>query len=143
MLALVLVLRFLPACPCDAAVTSGYGRRVHPVTGERSFHRGVDLGAPTGTPIRAAWAGLVEHVGRSKTWGRNVVVRTGNLSVRYAHASDVDVAEGDVVVRGAVLGHVGATGRVTGPHLHLEVARRGRRLRPDFLLAMCQAVRVR
>lgn len=142
-LALVLVLLMLPACPADGAVTSGYGLRVHPLTGLRSMHRGIDLAAPRGSPIRSAWPGVVEHVGRSKTWGRNVVVRTGPFAVRYAHAHTVEVEEGDAVARGAQIGTVGATGRATGPHLHLEVARGRRRLRPDFLLATCQAARVR
>lgn len=143
MLQFALMLSLLPTCPADGPVTSPFGRRVHPMTGERSFHRGIDLGAPRGSPIRAAWGGVVAHVGRSKSWGRNVVVQSGAFSVRYAHASAVVVAQGDVLARGDLLGKVGATGRTTGPHLHLEASRGRRRLRPDFLIATCQVARVR
>lgn len=137
MLAAVLVALLVPTCPVDGVVTSGYGRRVHPVTGRLSPHRGVDLGAPRGTPIHAALGGVVEHVGDSSGWGRNVVVRTGTLWVRYAHASTVAVGKGDRIRRGDLVGTVGSTGRATGPHLHLEVARGPRRIDPTFLLCTC------
>lgn len=142
-LGLVLALLMLPSCPADGPVTSPYGRRIHPLTGQRSFHAGVDVGAPKGTPIRAALGGEVVHAGRSRTWGRNVVVRTRGLRVRYAHASDILVTEGELVDAGQRLGSVGSTGRATGPHLHVQVDRRGRHVRPDFLLVKCQAARAR
>lgn len=143
MLGLALAILLLPSCPAEGAITSPYGRRIHPLTGRRSFHAGVDVGAPQGSPIRAAFSGTVIHAGRSRTWGRNVVVRTGPLQIRYAHASELEVDEGDEVDAGQQLGAVGATGRVTGPHLHVQVERRGRRVRPDFLLATCAGTRVR
>jgi murein DD-endopeptidase MepM/ murein hydrolase activator NlpD len=135
--AALIVAMLVPACPVDGVVTSEYGRRVHPVTGRLSLHRGVDVAAPEGTRIGAALAGIVEAVGRSSTWGHNVVVRSGSLSIRYAHASTVAVSVGDRLGRGDLVGTVGSTGRTTGPHLHFEAIRRSRRIDPMFLMTTC------
>jgi murein DD-endopeptidase MepM/ murein hydrolase activator NlpD len=137
-LAAVLVAILLPACPVDGVVTSGYGRRIHPLTGRLSQHRGVDVAAPQGTPIMAVLGGVVDAVGRSSTWGHNVVVRSGTLWIRYAHASTVAVRVGDRLGRGDLVGTVGSTGRTTGPHLHLEATRGRRRIDPKFLIAACR-----
>lgn len=137
MLAAILIATVVPACPVDGAVTSGYGRRVHPVTGRLSLHRGVDVAAPEGTRIGAAVGGVVEAIGQSSTWGHNVVVRSGPLWIRYAHASTVAVRVGDRLGRGDLVGTVGSTGRATGPHLHLEATRGNRRIDPTFLICAC------
>jgi len=138
MLAGILAAVLMPACPVQGVLTSGYGRRLHPVTGRRSMHRGVDLGAPEGSQILSALGGVVEHVGESPTWGRNVVVRSHTLRIRYAHARSILVGVGEVLVRGAPLGEVGSTGRATGPHLHLEVVLGRRWVDPSYMLANCR-----
>ena len=137
MLAAVLAIILTPACPVDGVVTSVYGRRVHPVTGKLAMHQGIDIGASAGTPFRSALDGVVEHAGTSPTWGTNVVVRSGVLQLRYAHASRISVHVGDVVRRGTHLGDVGSTGRATGPHLHLEVIRGVRRIDPTYMISTC------
>ncbi|MBQ9579250.1 MAG: peptidoglycan DD-metalloendopeptidase family protein [Ottowia sp.] len=103
-------------------ITSGFGMRVHPVTGERKGHAGVDYGAPTGTPVYTVGGGKVEFAGTKSGYGKLVIVRHRNQGVetRYAHLSRIDVKEGDTVSAGDLVGAVGATGVATGPHLHFE-----------------------
>jgi murein DD-endopeptidase MepM/ murein hydrolase activator NlpD len=108
--------------PVEGAVTSGFGMRTHPLTGQRRFHAGLDLAAPSGTPIRAAAAGQVVAAGTQGGYGLTVDIRHGNGSVtRYAHQSRLLVRSGQVVAAGQVIGLVGSTGYSTGPHLHFEV----------------------
>lgn len=105
-------------------VTSPYGPRRDPFDGHVRFHDGVDLGAPLGTPVTAAAAGVVERVGWDpRGWGRFVVVRSmfGNELHLYAHLQEACVAARDQVWRRQQLGTVGSTGRSTGPHLHFGV----------------------
>lgn len=112
-----------PSTPSTLAnVTSGFGERRDPFTGERSTHTGVDFGAPEGTPIPAALAGVVIAAGPRGGYGNAVEVRHADgSSTLYAHASEVLVAPGDRVESGQTLALVGQTGRSTGPHLHLEL----------------------
>lgn len=114
-----------PFAPSTLAnITSGFGERRDPFTGERSTHTGVDLGAPEGTPIPAALAGVVIAAGPRGGYGNAVEVRHADgSSTLYAHASEVLVAPGDRVRSGQTLALVGQTGRSTGPHLHLELRR--------------------
>ncbi|MFL9458207.1 M23 family metallopeptidase [Tolypothrix bouteillei VB521301_2] len=104
-------------------VTSEFGWRSHPITGRRSFHEGIDFGAPMGTPIYAADSGRVVRVGdRGEGYGNAVVIQhQGNISTLYGHASKLYVVEGQQVVRGQAIAAVGSTGFSTGPHLHFEV----------------------
>jgi hypothetical protein len=115
--------RFLPPV-LQSRISSPYGMRVHPVLGTHKMHTGVDFAAPTGTPILASGAGTVTRVGPLGAYG-NVVEIThdnGTLS-RYAHmnAFAEGLTTGERVEAGALLGEVGSTGRVTGPHLHYEL----------------------
>ena len=105
-------------------VTSGFGRRMHPVLHNWRNHSGVDFGAPTGTPVRAASDGVIGFVGRQGGYGNVVILRhKGDISTVYAHLSAFapDMRIGNVVEKGEVIGKVGATGRVTAPHLHYEI----------------------
>ncbi len=112
-------------------VTSNYGYRVSPVTGRWKFHRGLDLGAPEGTPIVATGAGVVTFVGRRAYYGKVVEIRhTDSITTLYAHASDVLVEVGEHVSAGELIALVGSTGRATGPHIHYEVRQDGQPINP-------------
>lgn len=103
-------------------LTSGYGMRRHPVLGGRRSHKGVDLAAPTGTPIYATADGIVGKAQWFSSYGLYIRIDHGaDLETRYAHMSKLAVAAGERVKKGDVIGYVGSTGRSTGPHLHYEV----------------------
>ncbi len=96
--------------------------RVHPVTGEHKLHAGLDIGAATGTAVRAAAPGVVEFAGEVSGYGRTVMLdHGGGVTTLYSHQSSVAVTTGERVAAGEPLGRVGATGTATGPHLHFEV----------------------
>ena len=115
-------------------VTSGFGRRIHPLTGERRMHTGVDLRAAEGAPIRAAAEGVVREARRKGGYGNVVEIDHGDgTSTVYAHASRLVVKPGQHVERGDTLGLVGHTGHTTGPHLHFELRRHGRPVDPTSL----------
>ena len=121
--------------PGHKTITSPYGYRKHPVTGEQSFHGGVDIAAKTGDPVYAAATGKVVCASYQGTYGNlvRIVHTAANLETRYAHLSKfaVVVGKGTVNVKaGQLIGYVGATGRVTGPHLHFEVRMNGKTINP-------------
>lgn len=111
--------------PIDGArLTSGFGSRMHPILGYTVGHKGVDFGASTGTPIQAAGSGVVVEADWKGAYGRYVKIRHNNsFSTAYAHLSQFGrgISAGARVQQGQIIGYVGATGRVTGPHLHYEV----------------------
>lgn len=114
-----------------ARLTSGYGMRKHPVLGRQRHHNGVDLAAPTGTPVYATADGVVARADRSYTYGLVVYLGHGaQLETRYAHMSRLLVNEGERVQKGEMIGYVGSTGRSTGPHLHYEVRMAGKSVNP-------------
>ncbi|NJL61510.1 MAG: M23 family metallopeptidase [Methylacidiphilales bacterium] len=103
-------------------ITSGFGWRIHPITGERRFHTGIDFGAAMGTPIYAMTPGRVEFAGKRGGYGNAVIVNHGGgKSTLYGHASKLYVQEGQQVRRGQAIAAVGSTGMSTAPHLHFEV----------------------
>jgi murein DD-endopeptidase MepM/ murein hydrolase activator NlpD len=107
-------------------ITSGFGNRVHPIAGTQRMHTGIDFGAGSGTPIRAAGSGVVVFAGSRGGYGSTTVIdHGGSLATLYAHQSRILVAEGQQVTRGQVIGAVGSTGYSTGPHLHFEVRANG------------------
>ncbi|HVM20352.1 MAG TPA: peptidoglycan DD-metalloendopeptidase family protein [Egibacteraceae bacterium] len=117
--------------PAAGPVTSGFGPRVHPVTGRRRLHAGIDIGAPAGAPARAAAAGTVTFAGAVSGYGTTVVVdHGGGVTTLYGHLSGLATAAGARVTAGSVVGRVGSTGLSTGPHLHFEVRRAGTPLDP-------------
>ncbi|MEP3422424.1 MAG: M23 family metallopeptidase [Erythrobacter sp.] len=105
-----------------ARLSSGYGMRNHPVLRQRRRHNGVDLAAPTGTPVYATADGLVGRADWFSSYGLYISIDHGaELETRYAHLSRLAVAAGERVKKGDLIGYVGSTGRSTGPHLHYEV----------------------
>lgn len=107
-------------------VSEEYGPRIHPTLGIPQFHNGVDLAAPTGTAIYAAYDGTVVAAAYSATMGNYVMVDHGSgLYTIYMHASALYVEKDDIVVRGETIAAVGSTGRSTGPHLHFSVRLNG------------------
>ncbi len=117
--------------PLTSAVTSAYGWRSDPFTGQARFHRGVDLRASYGTEVPAVSGGTVVSAGERGTYGNLVVVRDGQgIETRYAHLSATLVKEGDVIAPGTAIGRVGSSGRSSAPHLHFEVLVNGERIDP-------------
>lgn len=105
-----------------ARMSSGYGMRNHPVLGGMRGHKGVDLAAPTGTPVYATADGYVSKADWFSSYGKYISIEHGaSLQTRFAHLSDMVVSAGDKVKKGDLIGYVGSTGRSTGPHLHYEV----------------------
>jgi len=117
--------------------SSNYGYRVDPITGRSTFHTGVDIIASHGTSVMAAAGGVVSTVAFVPEYGNIVDVDHDNgLTSRYAHLSKSIVRVGDVVMKGQKIALVGATGRVTGPHLHFEVREKGIPLNPNKFLSL-------
>lgn len=106
----------------DMRMSSGYGMRNHPVLGRRANHKGVDLAAPTGTPVYATADGMVAKAEWFSSYGNYIQIEHGGeMQTRYAHLSAYSVQAGSRVQKGDLIGYVGSTGRSTGPHLHYEV----------------------
>jgi murein DD-endopeptidase MepM/ murein hydrolase activator NlpD len=117
-----------------ARLTSGFGARRHPLLGYTKMHKGVDFGAPTGTPIMAAGDGVVEKADWFSSYGKYVRIRhNGTYSTAYAHMSRINVRAGQKVKQGQVIGAVGTTGRSTGPHLHYEVLVNNKQVNPKSI----------
>jgi len=117
--------------------SSNYGYRLDPINGRNTFHTGVDLIAPPGTPVVAAAGGVVSTVSFVSEYGNMVEIDHDNgLTSRYAHLSKSLVKVGEVVMKGQNVALVGATGRVTGPHLHFEVREKGIPLNPNKFFAL-------
>lgn len=108
--------------PSSGPVTSGYGWRTHPIFGTRRFHAGIDIGAPSGSPVVAAATGRVVYAGSATGYGRHVIIdHGGGIATLYGHLSSISSGQGTVLARGGSVGAVGCTGYCTGPHLHFEV----------------------
>ena len=119
----LLLLSPLSVHAADLPVTSAFGWRVHPISGEWKFHTGVDLGYAEGTPVPALFDGIVIQSGNyADGFGNQVLLYhpAYDTYTRYAHMSDVYVSVNQYITQGTVIGLVGATGYVTGAHLHLE-----------------------
>lgn len=118
--------------PVDGVrLSSDFGMRIHPVLGGRRGHKGVDLAGPTGTPIHATADGIVSRADWFSSYGLYVSLEHGgSLQTRYGHMSRLNVAAGQRVRKGEIIGYVGTTGRSTGPHLHYEVRIAGAAVNP-------------
>lgn len=117
--------------PSYTAISSDYGNRVHPTLGVERFHNGVDMAAPGGSPILAAYDGKVVAADYSSSMGNYIMVDHGDgLYTIYMHASALYVSKGDFVVKGQNIAAVGSTGRSTGNHLHFSVRLNGSYVSP-------------
>jgi murein DD-endopeptidase MepM/ murein hydrolase activator NlpD len=122
-------------------VTSGFAMRMHPILNTWRQHKGIDYGAPTGTPVRVVGDGVVEFAGWQNGYGNVVEVQHAKgKSTLYAHLSRIDVQKGQKVVQGAHLGAVGATGWATGPHLHFEFKVNGEQQDPMLIAKAAETV---
>jgi murein DD-endopeptidase MepM/ murein hydrolase activator NlpD len=112
-------------------ISSGFGERMDPFTGEEGVHKGVDFAAPEGSPVLAVAAGVVTWAGPREGYGNLVEINHGmGYSTRYAHNDIILVRVGEEVQRGQAVARVGSTGRSTGPHVHFEVLRDGTQINP-------------
>jgi len=117
--------------PLAGKLTSAYGLRADPFTGQPAFHHGLDIAAAAGTPIASMSSGVVIQAGSAEGLGNTVRVRVDpSTEIIYGHCGKLRVRPGQQVHQGETVGEVGQTGRATGPHLHLEVRRQGQSLDP-------------
>lgn len=123
--------------PTKGLFSSGFGGRRDPITSRPAFHPGLDISAPTGTPVVATADGVVTLAGWDGSLGNAIRISHGfGIHTRYGHMSKLAVESGRKVKRGEVIGYVGSTGRSTGPHLHYEVYRDGEAVDPlAYILA--------
>ena len=112
--------------PVAGRLTSGFGMRRHPVLGTARMHKGLDIAAPMGAPIRAPMDGVVQMAGWAGGYGKFVKLSHGQgMATGFGHMSRIAVASGTRVGRGQIIGYVGSTGMSTGPHLHYELWKNG------------------
>ncbi len=131
------VRKALTLTPIDGArISSGFGRRRHPILGYNKMHRGTDFAAPRGTPVFAAGRGVLEMAGRNGAYGRYIRIRhNATYKTAYAHLKGYarGISRDKRVRQGQIIGYVGSSGRSTGPHLHYEILRNGKRINPKRL----------
>jgi murein DD-endopeptidase MepM/ murein hydrolase activator NlpD len=121
--------------PAHGWLTGTFGGRPDPFTGEPDFHQGLDISTDKGNPVYATADGTVQSAARAGEYGNLIVLTHAfGLSTRYGHLSRFNVAPGQKVMRGDVIGYVGSTGRSTGAHLHYEIVANGKLINPLPLL---------
>lgn len=123
--------KFLWPSASSTRITSQFGYRTHPISGKKSLHRGIDIGAAAGTDVLAAEDGVVLTAGYNRSYGNYVTINHGGGYVTlYAHNSKLCVAAGQKVTKGQVIAKCGSTGNSTGPHIHFEVQVNGSLVNP-------------
>ncbi len=121
--------------PCEGVITSAFGYRIHPITGEEKLHGGIDMGGSLNDPVFAAENGEIVETGFDSVYGNYIKIRHGaEFETFYAHCSSVNVKAGDVVNKGDVIGRLGRTGSATGVCLHFEIFKNGERIDPLLCL---------
>jgi murein DD-endopeptidase MepM/ murein hydrolase activator NlpD len=116
-------------------LSSGFGPRINPVTGNPGVHQGLDLAAPLGADVYAARDGVVAEIGEDPIYGKYVIIEhSENWTSLYGHLSGVNTDLRKNVKSGNLIGKVGSTGQSTGPHLHFEIRQYGKAQNPDKLL---------
>ena len=123
--------------PAEGTVTSLFGGRVHPITGEADFHMGLDIASPMGAPVLAALPGVVVETGENNIYGKYIVLEhSSNFTTRYCHCSEIVAQPGMNVRQGARIAKVGSTGVSTGPHLHFDLIVDGKHADPAQVLPL-------
>ena len=126
----------------DFRITSRFGPRQNPVTGNHTIHQGLDLAAPEGTPVYATREGTVSDQGTDPVLGRYIIIsHSDNWVSLYGHLSRIETSLRQQVNSGTLIGRVGSTGQSTGPHLHFELRQNGRAQDPERLLRLFQGNR--
>lgn len=121
--------------PVAGRLTSPYGYRSDPFTGARTFHTGIDLAVPQGTPVKAVMDGKVAVTGYSPVYGNYVIIsHDGGYQSLYGHLHSIGVKKGSSLLQGSVLGKAGNTGYSTGPHVHLSIYKNGKMINPLSVL---------
>jgi len=122
--------------PAKGYRTRGFGIKTDPFTGYQRFHAGIDISNKTGTPIYATADGVVSFVGRYGDLGKLITINHGyGFKTRYGHLSKIKVKKGQKISRGDLIGLMGSTGYSTGPHLHYEVIKDGKKRNPlEYIL---------
>ena len=129
--------------PAEGRLSSAFGKRADPFTQTTQLHRGIDIAAPAGAPIRAAQSGTVVFSGHLGGYGNTIILEhAGGYRTLYGHASRNLVKEGELISAEQVIGEVGSSGRSTGTHLHFELQKSGERLDPrEFFLTSGRTIR--
>jgi murein DD-endopeptidase MepM/ murein hydrolase activator NlpD len=123
----------------EGRISSEFGNRSDPFTGQNRFHSGADIAAPLGTRIYAAADGEVTFAGQHGGYGETVIIDHGDTyETLYAHLNSIDVSVGDQVGKGEEIGGMGTTGRSTGVHLHYEIIRNGEHINPYLYMTFHQ-----
>ena len=120
--------------PLNGVITSRFGNRNPTTETVPKYHTGIDIAADTGTVIVAATEGTVSVVSSEGDYGNHVKILNGNIMTLYAHCNKIYVNEGDTITQGQSIAEVGATGNVTGPHLHFEIRLEDRIVDPEYVL---------
>ncbi len=121
--------------PVEGKTTSGFGWRLDPINGKRSWHNGIDIAAEHGSPVKAADSGIVTFAGYDEELGNMVIVEHANgLTSIYGHNSELNVKENDFVQKGTDIARIGSTGRTVGNHLHFEVRKEDMPINPATIL---------
>jgi len=118
--------------PSRGWITSGFGYRVYPFTGENKFHEGIDISTRIGATVVVPADGIVTEQTYDISFGNNIIIDHGyGFVTRYGHLSKIDVKAGEIVKRGTKIGEAGNTGMSTGPHLHYEIRLNGVPVNPE------------
>ena len=116
-------------------VTSCYGYRIHPISGVKDYHKGIDIGLPFGTEILAGFDGTVTTATFDSGYGNYIVINDGKgLEMKYAHCDTLLFSAGQTVTKGDVIATVGNTGDSTGAHLHMEILKDGIYINPIYFV---------
>ena len=117
--------------PISGPITSEFGWRTHPITGDQRFHSGLDIGGDYGIPVHAAQSGTVTYAGWVSGYGNTVIIdHGGGITTLYGHNQSLAVSEGQSVSQGQTISYCGSTGNSTGPHCHFEVRQNGEPVSP-------------
>ena len=116
-------------------ISCGYGYRIHPITGKKDFHTGIDIAVPENTDIYSALGGKVKEISENRIYGKYIIIAHDNdFETIYCHCNDIFVKKDMNIRRGERIGKSGNTGLSTGPHLHFEIKYKGKYYNPEYLL---------